>query len=86
VSSYESSADGNSSLFRLTLENKSLSQAPTSKKQEMGEKKKPNSLPDAIPNKIHHKKELVEWLKVQTLSSSPSTSIEQKKKKPDGGK
>jgi hypothetical protein len=49
VSSYESSADGNSSLFRLALENKSLSQAPTSKKQEMGEEKKPNSSPHAIP-------------------------------------
>jgi hypothetical protein len=39
----------------------------------MGEEKKPNCSPDAIPKKIHNKKELVEWLKVQILSSCPST-------------
>jgi hypothetical protein len=46
----------------------------------MGEEKKPNSSPDAISKKIHHKKELVEWLEVQILSSSPSTSNEHKNK------
>jgi hypothetical protein len=30
--------------------------------------------------KTHHKKELVEWLKVQTLSSNPSTAKKKKKK------
>jgi hypothetical protein len=61
------------------LENKSLSQAPTSKKQEMGEEKKPNSSPDAIPKNIHHKKVVVEWLKEQALSLNPSTAKEQTK-------
>jgi hypothetical protein len=56
VRSNKSSADGNSSLFRLALENKSLSEAPTSKKQETGKEKKPNSSPGSIPKKIHHKK------------------------------
>jgi ribosomal protein S21 len=31
--------------------------------------------------KTHHKKGLVEWLKVQTLSSSPSTAKKKKNKK-----
>jgi hypothetical protein len=32
-----------------------------------------NSLRDPISKKTHHKKGLVEWLKVYTLSSNPST-------------
>jgi homospermidine synthase len=79
VRSYKSSADGNSNLFRLVLENKSLSQGPTSKKKEMGEEKKPNGSADAILKKIHYKKALVEWLKVQALSSSPSMANKQTK-------
>jgi hypothetical protein len=51
----------------------------------MGEEKKPNSSPDTIPKKIYQKKALVEWLKVQALSSSPSTT-KNNKQKPDGGK
>jgi hypothetical protein len=46
----------------------------------MGGEKKPNSSPDAILKKIHHKKMLVEWLKVQALSSSPSMANEQTNK------
>jgi hypothetical protein len=46
----------------------------------MGEEKKPNSSPDAIPPKNHHKKALVEWLKVQALSSSTITANEQTNK------
>jgi hypothetical protein len=38
-----------------------------------------NSLRDTISEKNHHKKGLVEWLKVQALSSNPST--EKKKKR-----
>jgi hypothetical protein len=79
VRSYERSADGISSLFRLTLGNKSLSQGLTSKKQEMGEE---NSSPDAIPKKIHNKKLQVKWLKVKALSSSPTMA---NKQKPNGG-
>jgi hypothetical protein len=31
--------------------------------------------------KTHHKKSLVEWLKVQALSSNPSTAKKKKRKK-----
>jgi hypothetical protein len=79
VRSYEGSADGNSSLFRLALRYKSLSQALTSKKQEMGKEKKPSRLPDAILKKIFHKKALVECLMVQALSSRSSIANEQRK-------
>jgi hypothetical protein len=37
-----------------------------------------NSLRDPIFEKTHHKKELVEWLKVKVMSLNPSTT---KKKK-----
>jgi hypothetical protein len=33
-----------------------------------------NSSQDSILKKIHHKKGLVEWLKVQVLSSNPNTA------------
>jgi hypothetical protein len=36
--------------------------------------------------KSHHKKGLVEWLKVQTLSSNPSTKKNKKKKKKESEK
>jgi hypothetical protein len=38
-----------------------------------------NSLQDPNFEKTHHKKGLVEWLKMQDLSSSPSTSNTKKK-------
>jgi hypothetical protein len=38
-----------------------------------------NSLGDPISKKIHHKKALVEWLKVKALSSSPCTAKKKKK-------
>jgi hypothetical protein len=41
-----------------------------------------NSSQDPISKKTHHKKGLVEWLKGQALSSSPSTSKENYKKPP----
>jgi hypothetical protein len=36
--------------------------------------------------KTHHKKGLVEWLKVKTLSSSPSTAKRKKERETEGGK
>jgi hypothetical protein len=40
-----------------------------------------SSLQDSISKKTLHKKRLVEWLKVQALSSSPSNHKKKKKKK-----
>jgi hypothetical protein len=38
-------------------------------------------LQDPILKKIHHKKGLVEWLKVMALSSNPSTGKKKKEEK-----
>jgi hypothetical protein len=40
-----------------------------------------NSSPDTILKKTHHKKVLVEWLKVKALSSNPTTEKKKKTKK-----
>jgi hypothetical protein len=40
-----------------------------------------NSSQDSILKNTHHEKGLVEWLKVQALSSNPSTTKKKKKKK-----